>query len=147
MRQQQRPNVDNGHYQQSFTPAGLLGELESPPTLARLLTTLIGTLEIAAAACAKASYGGELSAPPQMCTVCRCQEPQTHRQQNNTGSGVSPQPTMTVASSRSRCVQVLAPSSEASYGQYITRCNKISLCIINVRKRYARDDTSTNRNH
>jgi hypothetical protein len=53
------------------------------------------------------------------------------------GSGAPPQPTLTVASSHSRCVQGLAPSGEASYGQYITRYNTIGLCIINFRKRYA----------
>ena len=59
------------------------------------------------------------------------------RQQTNTGAGASTQPTLTVASPHSRCVQVLAPSGEASYGQCITRYNTIGLCIINFRKRYA----------
>ena len=53
------------------------------------------------------------------------------------GTGASPQSTQTIVSSHSRCVQGLAPSGEASYGQYITRYNTIGLCIIIFRKRYA----------
>ena len=44
VRQRQRPSVGNGHYQQSCTPSGLLGNSLYP--LARLLITLIGALNI-----------------------------------------------------------------------------------------------------
>jgi len=63
--QQQRPETGNGHYQQIASCHGLPGE--RPPPLARLLTVLIGALDVGAAACSKTGCAGELGTPP--CTT------------------------------------------------------------------------------
>ena len=65
VRQQQRLEADFLQYEQIASCHGLPGE--SPPTLARLLTTLVGVFDIGAAACANAGCAGELAAPP--CTT------------------------------------------------------------------------------
>ena len=65
VRRQQRPEADNGHYQQKAACHGPSGD--PPATLTRLLTMLICAPNIGAAASARAGYVGELYA--QLCVT------------------------------------------------------------------------------
>ena len=65
VRQQQRLEADFLQYEQIASCHGLPGE--RPPPLARLLTVLIGALDVGAAACSKTGCAGELGTPP--CTT------------------------------------------------------------------------------
>ena len=66
----------------------------------------------------------------EVCTVCRCQEPQMQRLRPDIGSGTSPQPTLTVAISESGCVQVLALTASSHTTNKSLVYNIINLCVI-----------------